>query len=159
MVLVELGLVLVSLALLLATVLSIPGIGYLAVRHHFAEIPLNRWDAVALSSLVAASLGAAWLTPTGIFGLVIGQSLGNGNVGSLIGLLVGIAGWITTAMGHGWRMTRGLAELQVTMRGSRQPYGFEGASGCLRVGVAVVLLVVAGLAAGALFAALKTSRP
>lgn len=151
---------LVSVALLLAMVLAIPGISYLAVRHHFSEIPINRWDAVGISSLVAASLGAGWLTLTGIFGLVIGQSLGNGNVGSLIGGLVGIAGWITTAMVCGWRMTRGLAELQVTMRGSRQPSGVEGARGCLRVGVVGVLLVVAGLAAGALFAALnKTSGP
>jgi hypothetical protein len=157
---VEFGLVLVSVAVLLALVLAIPGIGYLAVRHHFSEIPLNRWDAVVISSLVAAFSGAAWLTLTGIFGLVIGQSLGNGNVGSLIGGLVGIAGWITTAIVYGWRMTRGLAQLQVTMRGSRQPSGVARARGCLRLGVAVVLLVVAGLAAGALFAALnKTSGP
>ncbi len=151
---------LVSVALLVAMVLAIPGVGYLAVRHHFSEIPVNRWDAVGISSLVAAFLGAAWLTLTGIFGLVIGQSLGNGNVGSLIGGLVGLAGWIATAMGYGWRITRGLAELQVTMCGSRQLSGVEGTRGCLRVGVAVVLLVVAGLAAGALFAALnKTSGP
>ena len=151
---------LVSLALLVAMVLAIPGIGYFAVRNHFSEIQLNPWDAVAISSLVAAFSAAAWLTLTGIFGLVIGQSLGNGNVGSLIGGLVGIAGWIATAMVYGWRITRGLAQLQVTMRGSRQPSGVEGARGCLRVGVAVVLLVVAGLAAGALFAALKkTSGP
>jgi len=152
--------VLVSVALLVAVVLAIPSVGYLAVRNHFSEIQLNRWDAVGISSLVAAFLGAAWLTLTGIFGLVIGQSLGNGNVGSLIGGLVGIAGWIATAMLYRWRITRGLVELQVTMRGSRQPSGGEGARGCLRVGVAVVLLVVAGLAAGALFAALnKTSGP
>jgi hypothetical protein len=157
---VEIGVVLISVALLVAMVLAIPGVGYLAVRHHFSEIPLNRWDAVGISSLVAAFLAAAWLTLTGTFGLVIGQLLGNGNVGSLIGGLVGIAGWLTTATVYGWRMTRGLAELQVTMRGSRQPSGVEGPRGCLRVGVAVVLLVVAGLAAGALFAALnKTSGP
>ena len=151
---------LVSVGLLLVMVLSIPGVGYLAVRHHFSEIPLNRWDAVGVSSLVAAFLGAAWLTLTGIFGLVFGQSLGSGNVGSLIAGLVGIAGWITTAMVYGWRMTRALAELQVTMRGSPQPSSVEGAHCCLRVGVAAVLLVVAGLAAGALFAALnKTSGP
>jgi hypothetical protein len=154
---VEFGLVLVSIGLLLAMVIAIPSIGYLAVRHHFSEIPLNRWDAVGISALVAAFLGAAWLTLTSIFGLVIGQSLGNGNVGSLIGGLVGTAGWIATAMVYGWRMTRGLAELRVTMRGSRQT---SGARGCLRVGVAVVLLVVAGLAVGALFAALNnTSGP
>ena len=151
---------LVSVAVLLAMVLAIPGIGYLAVRQHFSEIPLNRWDAVAISSLVAAFSGAAWLTLTGIFGLYIGQSLGNGNVGSLLGGLVGIAGWIATAMVYGWRITRGLAELQLTMGNSQQPSGAERASGCLRVGVAVVVLVVAGLAAGALFAALnKTSGP
>lgn len=151
---------LVSVALLLALVLAIPGIGYLAVRRHFSEIPINRWDAVWISSFVAAFLVACWLTLTSIFGLVIGQSLGNGNVGSFIGGLVGIAGWITTAMVYGWRMTRGLAELQLTMRGSRPPSGVEGARGCLRVGVAAVLLVVASLAAGALFAALnKTSGP
>ena len=151
---------LVSVALLLAMVAAIPGLGYLTVRHHFSEIPLNRWDAVGISSLVAAFLGAAWLTLAGIFGLVIGQSVGNGNAGSLIGGLVGVGGWIATAMVYGWRMTRGLAELQVTMRGSRQQSGVEGARGCLRVGVAVLVLVVAGLAAGALFAALnKTSGP
>jgi hypothetical protein len=157
---VEFGLLLVIVALLVAMVLAIPGIGYLAVRHHFSDIPLNRWDAVAISSLVAAFLLAAWLTLIGIFGLVIGQSLGNGNVGSLIGGLVGIAGWIATAMVYGWRITRGLAQLQATMRGSRQPSGVESARGCLRVGVAAVLLVVAVLAAGALFAALnKTNGP
>ena len=154
-----LGLVLVSVALLVGMVLAIPGVGYLAVRQHFSEIPVNRWDAVAISSLVAAFLGAAWLTLTGTFGLVIGQSLGNGNIGSLIGGLVGIIGWMATAMAYGWRMTRGLVELQVTMRGSRQRFGVEGARGCLRVGAAVVVLVVAGLAAGALYAALKTSGP
>jgi hypothetical protein len=148
---------LVSVAVLAAVVLAIPGVGYLAVRHHFSEIPLNRWDAVGISSLVAAFLGAAWLTLTGAFGLVIGQSLGDGNVGSLMGGLVGIAGWITTATVYGWRMTRGLAELQVAMRGSRRA---SGARGCFRVGVAAVLLVIAGLAAGAVFAALNnTSGP
>ena len=35
---------LVSLALLVAMVLAIPGIGYFAVRNHFSEIQLNRWD-------------------------------------------------------------------------------------------------------------------
>src|SRR5919204_5963041 len=73
------------------------GIGYLAVRGHFHEIPMSRSSAVAMSSFVAAGFGAGWLT-LGIFGFALGQVLGNGNAGSLIGGLVGIMCWIVTTI-------------------------------------------------------------
>jgi len=69
------------------------------------------------SSLVAAGLGGAWLTLS-MFGLALGQILGNANLGSLIGGLLGVTGWVTTTTVYGWRMTRGLAALQA-MIGSR----------------------------------------
>ena len=89
-----LGLLLL-IGLLAAGGLAIVGVGYLAVRRHFHEIPLSRSNAIGISSLLSAGMLAAWLS-LGIFGYVFGQSLGNGNLGSLIGGLLGIAFWILT---------------------------------------------------------------
>ena len=86
----ELGLVLLTVALLLAFCLAVVGVGYLAVHRHFREIPLSRWSAVASSSFVAVGLGAAWMT-LGFFGLAVGQSLRDPNTGSLIRQATGVS--------------------------------------------------------------------
>jgi hypothetical protein len=112
---VEFGFVLVIAALLFGFCLATVGLGYLAVRRHFNEIPLSRLGTVAASAFVAVGLGAAWMT-LGFFGLAIGQSLGNANAGSLIGVLLGVGAWVVTTLAYGSRITRRLAELQVMMR-------------------------------------------
>jgi hypothetical protein len=112
---VELGLVLVAVALLFGFCLATVGVGYLAVRRHFNEIPLSRLGTVATSSFATVALGAAWTT-LGLFGLAVGQSLGDANAGSLIGGLLGVGAWVVTTLAYGWRITRRLAEFQVMMR-------------------------------------------
>jgi hypothetical protein len=104
------GAFLVSLGLLLGMVLSILIVGYVAVGGHFDQIRLSRSRAVGISCTVAATFGAGFMT-LGIFGFAIGQSLGDPNLGSLIGGLVGIGCWLYIMVVYGWRVTRRLAEL------------------------------------------------
>jgi hypothetical protein len=155
---VELGLVLVVAALIIAIGLAIVGVGYLAVRSHFHEIPMSHRNAVAISSLVAVSLLAAWQV-LAIFGLALGQSLGNGNLGSLIGGVLGAACWVATTVVYGSRMTRRLAELQVMIRASPQSPAADRWRARLRVGLGAIFLVVVVFIAGAAFAALRRTSP
>ena|SRR5205823_5080695 len=153
-----LGLLLL-IGLLAAGGLAIVGVAYLAVRRHFHEIPLSRSNAIGISSLLSAGMLAAWLS-LGIFGYVFGQSLGNGNLGSLIGGLLGIAFWILTTASFGSRMTRRLAELQVMIRASPQTPQIDGARApTLRVLLGAIFLVVVVFAAAAALAALNRGSP
>ena len=152
---VELGLVLVTVALLLAFCLAIVGVGYLAVRRHFHEIPLSRWSAVATSSFVTVGLGAAWMT-LGFIGLAVGQSLGDANTGSLIGGLLGVAGWVVTTMAYGSRMTRRLAELQVMMR---EATDVSRGRLRLRLLLSAIFLAAVIFVAAAFLAALSGTKP
>ncbi len=149
---------LVIAALIIAIGLAILGVGYLAVRGHFHEIPLSRSNAVAISSLVAAGLLAAWQM-FAIFGLALGQSLGNGNLGSLIGGVLGVACWVATTVVYGPRITRRLAELQVMIRASPQVPVADHGRARLRVGLGAIFLVVVVFIAGAAFAALMKATP
>jgi hypothetical protein len=143
----------------LAMLLPIVGVGYLAVRGLFHEIPLGRSDAIAMSSGMAAGLLAAWLT-IALFGFAIGQTLGNERLGSLIGGVLGVTGWVMTTVAFGTRITRRLAELQVMVRASRQLPDVDSSRGCLRVGLAAIFVVAVVFVAGAVFAALiRTNGP
>ena len=152
----------VALVLLLvafvAMSLPIVAVGYLAVRGHFDEIPLSRAGAVAMSSFVAAGLGAAWLT-LGYFGFALGQVLGNGNAGSLIGSLAGIMGWMVTTIAYGSRVTRALAEIQIQMLDSSGAPLVERRRVWLRILLGAVFLVFAVFVAGAVFSALTRNAP
>src|SRR5438094_9746932 len=99
-----LGLLLL-IGLLAAGGLAIVGVAYLAVRRHFHEIPLSRSNAIGISSLWSAGMLAAWLS-LGIFGYVFCQSLGNGNLGSFIGGLLGIALWLLSTASFWLRTSR-----------------------------------------------------
>jgi hypothetical protein len=90
-------------------------VGYLAVRAHFSEIPASRAQAVAVASFLSLGLLTFWLT-LAYFGLALGQTLGNANLGSVIGGFLGVIGWIATMLTYGARMTRALVELQALMR-------------------------------------------
>jgi len=152
---VQFGVVLASLGLLLAIALFTLAVGYVAIRGHFDEIPLSRSNAVAMSSMVTTAFALGWLT-VGIFGFAIGQSLGNQNLGSFIGGLVGFAGWLFTTLAYGWRITRGLARLQVAIRPSPPAPAGDRRQMWLRIGFIALVLVVAGVA----FAALsRTASP
>jgi hypothetical protein len=155
---VELGLILVIVALVIAMFLSVVAVGYLAVRGHFDEIPLTRSGAIAMSSFVAAGLGAFWLT-LGIFGFALGQIMGNGNLGSLIGGLVGLTCWIIATIVYGARITRSLADLRVTTGISQTLASLATWRAWLRIGLGVIFLVIVAFAAGAVFAALKSNGP
>lgn len=138
--------------------LSVVAVGYLAVRGHFDEIPLTRPSAIAMSSFVAAGLGAVWLT-LGIFGLALGQILGNGNLGSLIGGLVGLTCWVVTTIVYGARITRSLANLRFATGISQTMASPTSTRAWLRIGFGVIFLVVVAFVAGAVFAALKSNGP
>ena len=149
------------LALLLLTMLLaggglvIVGVGYLAVRGHFHEIPLSPSNAIGISSLVSAGLLAGWLSLS-IFGYALGQRLGNANLGSSVGGLLGITLWIVTTASFGSRMTRRLAELQVMIRASPEAPQIAGARPpTLRVVLGAIFLVVVVFVAGAAVAALN----
>jgi hypothetical protein len=155
---VELGLILVIVALVMAMFLSVVAVGYLAVREHFDEIPLTRSSAIATSSLVAAGLGAFWLT-LGIVGFALGQVLGNENLGSLIGGLVGLTGWVVTTIVYGARITRSLADIRVATGISQTRASRATGRAWLRVGLGVIFLVILAFVVGAVFAALNRNGP
>lgn len=155
----KLGFLLAITVLIIAMAVPVVAVGYLAVREHFGEIPLSRSTAIATSSFLAAGLLAAWLT-LAIFGLAVGQSLGNANVGSLIGGVLGLTCWVATTVAYGSRMTRRLAELQVLMRPSSQIRGADRSRARLRVGLAAIFVVVVVFVAGVAFVALsRTNAP
>ena len=145
---------LVVVALLLGFCLATVGVAYLAVRRHFQEIPLSRLGTVAMSSFVAVGLGAAWMT-VGFFGLAVGQRLGDANAGSLIGDLLGVGAWIVTTMAYGWRITRRLAELRVTMLAT----GVRSESLRLRVVLSAVFLTFVFVVAVWFLARLSGTTP
>jgi hypothetical protein len=152
-----LGILLVVL-LFVGGALAIVGVGYLAVRRHFHEIPLSRPNAIGISSLVTAGLLAAWLTLS-LLGYALGQSLGNANLGTLIGGLVGITFWILTTASFGSRVTRSLAELQVMIHDYPQTPQIAGTRPpTLRVVLGAIFLVVVVFVAGAALAALNRSQ-
>jgi hypothetical protein len=146
---------LVLLSLMLGMALSILAVGYLAVLRHFDEIPVSRWKALGMSSTVAAGFGAGFLT-LGIFGFAIGQILGNENLGSLIGGLIGVGCWVLTTLAYGWRVTRRLAELHAAMQPSRLAPPDNREQPRLRIALlAIFLAVVVFVAGSATFAALN----
>jgi hypothetical protein len=155
---VELGLGLVIVALIGAMLLSVVAVGYLAVRGHFDEIPMTRSGAIAMSSFVAAALGAFWLT-LGIVGFALGQILGNGNLGSLIGGLVGLPCWVITTIVYGARISRSLADLRGATGISQTAASSAAGRAWLRIGLGVIFLVIVAFVAGAVFAGLKGNGP
>ena len=135
--------------------LAIVGVSYLAVRRHFHEIPLSRSSALVLSTFVSTGLLAGWLTLS-FLGYALGESLGHGNLGSLIGGLLGVTLWIVTTVSFGARWTRRLAELQVMIRDSSQTPQIAGARApTLRVLLGAIFLVVVVFVAGAVLAGLN----
>jgi hypothetical protein len=155
---VELGLVLVIVALIGAMLLTVVTVSYLAVRGHLGEIPLPRSGAIALSTLVAAGLGAFWWT-LGIFGFALGQILGNGNLGSLIGGLVGLTCWVITTIVYGARITRSLADIRVATGISQTTASPVVRGAWVRISLGVILLVIVAFVAGAVLAALNGNGP
>jgi hypothetical protein len=111
-----------------------------------------------MSSFVAAGFGAGWLT-LGIFGFALGQVLGNGNAGSLIGGLVGIMCWIVTTIAYGPRVTRALAEIQLQGRDCPGAPFIVRRQVWLRILLGAVILVFAVFVAGAVFTALTRNVP
>jgi len=92
----------------------------------------------------------------GFFGLAVGQSLGDANTGSLIGGLLGVAGWVVTTMAYGSRMTRRLAELQVMMR---QATGVSSERLRLRLLLSAIFLAAVIFVAAAFLASLSGTKP
>ena len=151
----ELGLLLVVVAFLFGFCLANVGVAYLAVRRHFHEIPLSRLGTMATSWFVTVGLGAGWTTLS-FFGLAVGQALGDASAGSLIGGLLGIAGWLVTTIAYGWRLTRRLAELRVMMR---QAAGVRGERLRLRLLLSMVFLTFVVVVAVWFLATLSGTTP
>ena len=152
------GVFLAALGLFLGFTAATVAIAYAAVRAHFDDIPVSRSSAVGLSFIVATGFAVGWLT-LGTFGYAIGQTLGNQNLGGLIGSLVGIGCWLFTTLVYGWRVTRGLAQVQVAMRQSLTPDGNRRMVR-LRVLSAVIFIMLVVVVAAVMLATMsRTAAP
>jgi hypothetical protein len=110
-----LGVLLLIVGFLILALLPVVGVAYLAIREHFSEITGSRMNALAVGSFLALGLLTIWLS-LAYFGLALGQTLGNANVGVLVGGLAGVLGWIATMFVYAPRMTKALVELRASLR-------------------------------------------